>query len=143
VGRRVAISVLVAGALVALPASANAVLSGTNGRIVYIGGPAFGNTQLFLRGVTGSTGAGSTTGPLATGLTLQHRHPTWSPDRTQIAFAHGTAGVFDIYTLDLTTPGGTAVNITNTPASAKTGRPGRPTAHASHTTATTTSSSVP
>src|SRR5215211_1857760 len=103
-------------AFLALPAPAGAVLSGTNGRIVFIKGPAFGNTQLFLRSVIGSTGGGSTSGPLATGLAQQHRHPTWSPDRTKIAFAHGTGGVFDIYTLDLTTPGATAQNITNTPA---------------------------
>ncbi len=62
-------------------------------------------------------GGGTTTGPLNTGLTLQHRHPAWSPDRTKIVFAHGpAAGPYDLYTLDLTTPGATAQNITNTPA---------------------------
>ncbi len=103
--------------LLALPAPAGAVLSGTNGRIAYIDGPAFGNTQLFLRSVTSSTGAGSSTGPLATGLTEQHRHPTWSPDRTHIAFAEGPGGAtgYDIYTLDLTVPGATAQDITNSP----------------------------
>ncbi len=102
-------------ALLVLPASAGAVLAGTNGRIVFIEGPAFGNTQLFLRSVTSSTGAGITTGPLATGLAEQHRHPTWSPDRTKIAFAEGPGGAigYDIYILDLTTPGATAQNITN------------------------------
>jgi Ca2+-binding RTX toxin-like protein len=102
-------------ALFVLPASAGAVLPGTNGRIVFIEGPAFGNTQLFLRGVTSSTGAGFTTGPLATGLAQQHRHPTWSPDRTKVAFAEGPGGAigYDIYILDLTTPGATAQNITN------------------------------
>ena len=100
---------LVLVGLLALPATAGAVLSGTNGRIVYINGPAFGNTQLFLRSVTSSTGAGTTTGPLATGLAKQHRHPTWSPDRTKIAFAEGPGGAtgYDIYILDLTTPGAT------------------------------------
>ena len=104
-------------ALLALPASAGAVLSGTNGRIVFIEGPAFGNTQLFLRGVTSSTGGGFTVGPLATGLAQQHRHPTWSPDRTKVAFAEGPGGSigYDIYILDLTTPGATAQNITNSP----------------------------
>ncbi len=102
-------------ALLVLPASAGAVLAGTNGRIVFIEGPAFGNTQLFLRSVTSSTGAGLTTGPLATGLAEQHRHPTWSPDRTKVAFAEGPGGAigYDIYILDLTTPGATAQNITN------------------------------
>jgi hypothetical protein len=107
---------LIVAALLALPAAAGAVLSGENGRIVLISGPGFGDTQLFLRGVTGSTGGGSTSGPLVTGLSQQHRHPTWSPDRTKIAFAEGpSAGPFDIYTLDLTTPGATAQNMTNTP----------------------------
>src|SRR5437764_1990154 len=92
-------------ALLALAAPANAVLSGTNGRIVFIEGPAFGNTQLYLRGVTSSTGAGSTTGPLVTGLTEQHRHPTWSPDRTKVAFPDrpDAATGYDIYLLDHTT----------------------------------------
>src|SRR5207253_271642 len=83
---------------------------------VFIEGPAFGNTQLYLRSVTSSTGAGSTTGPLVTGLTDQHRHPTWSPDRTKVAFAEGPGGAtgYDIYILDLTTPNATPQNITNT-----------------------------
>src|SRR5436309_5642418 len=102
-------------ALLAFAAPADAVLSGTNGRIVFIEGPAFGNTQLYLRSVTSSTGAGSTTGPLVTGLTDQHRHPTSSTDRTKVAFAEGPGGAtgYDIYTLDLTTPGATPQNITN------------------------------
>ncbi|TMM09166.1 MAG: hypothetical protein E6G00_11135 [Actinobacteria bacterium] len=104
-------------ALLTLAAPADAVLSGTNGRIVFIDGPAFGNTQLYLRSVTSSTGAGSTTGPLATGLTDQHRHPTWSPDRTKVAFAEGPGGAtgYDIYILDLTTPGATPKRVTNSP----------------------------
>jgi dipeptidyl aminopeptidase/acylaminoacyl peptidase len=101
--------------LLAFPAAAGAVLAGTNGRIALIQGPAFGNTQLYLRTVTSSTGAGSIAGPLATGLTMQHRHPTWSPDRTKIAFAEGPGGAtgYDIYTFDLTTPGATPQDITN------------------------------
>jgi Ca2+-binding RTX toxin-like protein len=104
-------------ALLTLPASAGAVLSGTNGRIVFIEGPAFGNTQLFLRTVTSSTGAGSITGPLATGLAAQHRHPSWSPDRTKVAFAEGPGGAvgYDIYILDLTIPGATPEDVTNSP----------------------------
>ena len=103
-------------ALLAFAAPADAVLSGTNGRIVFIEGPAFGNTQLYLRSVTSSTGAGSTTGPLVTGLTDQHRHPTWSPDRTKVAFAEGPGGAtgYDIYILDLTSPNAPPQNITNT-----------------------------
>src|SRR3954454_1339344 len=101
-------------AVLALPGSAGAVLSGTNGRIVFISGPAFGNTPLFLRSVTSSTGGAPTSPALATGLAAQHRHPSWSPDRTQIAFAEGAGGVFDIYVIDLTTPVPEVTNITNT-----------------------------
>jgi Tol biopolymer transport system component len=105
---------LVLVALLALPVSALAVLPGTNGRIVFIDGPAFGNTQLFLGGVTLSAGTEFTTGPLDPMPTLQRRHPTWSPDRTKIAFAEGPAGgPYAIYTLDLTTPGATAQKISN------------------------------
>jgi hypothetical protein len=86
--RRLLIVAAVLGLVLAMPMTAGAVLSGENGRIVYISGSAFGNTQLFLRTVTSSTGGGfSTTGPIATAPTQQRRHPTWSPDRTKIAFA--------------------------------------------------------
>jgi Big-like domain-containing protein/WD40 repeat protein len=99
-------------ALCALPSAAGAVLSGRNGRIVYTSGPPFGATKLFLRSVTSSTGGGSVTGPLDTTFTDQYRHPTWSPDRSKIAFAEGPGGAtgFDIYILDLTT--GVLQNIT-------------------------------
>src|SRR5205807_9441564 len=79
-------------ALLALAAPADAVLSGTNGRIVFIEGPASGNTQLNLRSVTSSTGAGTTTRPLVTGLTDQHRHPTRPPHRTNDSIAQGPRG---------------------------------------------------
>ena len=103
--------------LLALPASAAAVLSGTNGRIAFVEGPGFGATKLFLRTTIGHTGGGTASGPFAGGLTNQERHPTWSPDRTKIAFASDPAGgtTYDIYTLDLTTPGAVAQDITNTP----------------------------
>jgi len=99
---------LVLASLCALPSAASAIpLPGENGRIIYINGPGFGNTQLFHLGVPSSTGGGTNVGPLTTtGLAQQSRHPTWSPDRTKIAFAHGApAGPFTIYVLDLTTPG--------------------------------------
>lgn len=50
----------------------------------------------------------------------QHRHPTWSPDRTKIAYARGDPAMgamtenFDVYILDLTTPGAVPQAITNT-----------------------------
>ena len=97
-------------ALCALPVAAGAVLSGRNGRIVFTSGPPFGNTKLFLRSVTSSTGGGTITGPLDTTLIDQYRHATWSPDRTKIAFAEGPGTNFDIYIRDLTT--GVLQNLT-------------------------------
>jgi Ca2+-binding RTX toxin-like protein len=114
---RLVVVLFVLAAPLAVAAPAGAVLPGTNGRVVFTGGPGFGNAKLFLRTTTNSVGGGAISGPLNTGLTLQHRHPAWSPDRTKIVFAHGAAaGPYDLYTLDLTTPGATAQNITNTPA---------------------------
>jgi hypothetical protein len=109
-------------AVAVLPQAASAVLSGTNGRIVFSSGrvgPDNGNAKLFLRLTTGSTGFPPipVQGPLDT-TTGQHRHPTWSPDRTHIAYARGDSGCVmncDIYTLDLTDPNADPVNITNTP----------------------------
>ncbi len=108
---------------VALPPLAGAVLSGKNGRILFVSGrlgPDGDDSQskLFLRPVTSSTGAGGpATGPLDS-TAGQHRHPTWSPDRTMVAYARGGGScnpACDIFVLDLTTPGATPQNITNTP----------------------------
>jgi len=110
-------------AAVALPEAASAVLSGANGRIAFVSGrigPDNANGKIFLRLTSGSFGGT----PLPAGQVPvdatngQHRHPTWSPDRTHIAYARGDASCAtncDIYTLDLTDPNATPVNITNTP----------------------------
>jgi dipeptidyl aminopeptidase/acylaminoacyl peptidase len=105
-------------ALAALPQTASAVLSGVNGRIVFVSGRGQANddtAKLFLRPTIGSIGAGTAEPiPTATGAG-QHRHPTWSPDRTKIAYAEGptTGANFDIFVLDLTDPNATPQNITN------------------------------
>jgi Tol biopolymer transport system component len=113
-----AIAALCLAATAALPPAAGAVLSGTNGRIVFTSGrdPATNATgQLYLRptfsGVGGPGGASLIT-PVST---TQRRHPTWSPDRTMIAFAQGDSATFnfDIFVLDLTDPNATPQNITN------------------------------
>jgi Tol biopolymer transport system component len=102
-----------------LPATAGAVLSGTNGKIVFLSGRGETNddtANLYLRDAIGGQAQGTAT-PITTATgDLQHRHPTWSPDRTKIAYAYGTApptSNFDIYVLDLTDPNATPQNITN------------------------------
>src|SRR5829696_1474435 len=105
-------------ALVALPATAGAVLSGTNGRIVFTRARdpfTTATSQLYLRPTfsgTGGPGGVSLVNPTST---TQRRHATWSPDRTMIAFSQGDSATanFDIYVLDLTQPGATPQNITN------------------------------
>jgi hypothetical protein len=102
----------------ALPASAGAVLSGTNGNLVILSGRGEANddtAKLYLRPAIGGPAAGTAV-PIPTAVGAgQHRHPTWSPDRTKIAYARGdrpTAN-FDIYVLDLTDPNATPQNISN------------------------------
>lgn len=119
--RTAAMALLTLAALALAPDPASAVLGGTNGRIVMVSGrgePSDATAKLFLRPAFGSAGAGSASAiGTATGAG-QHRHPTWSPDRTKIAYARGdTAGAnYDIYILDLTSPGAAPQNITNSNA---------------------------
>jgi Tol biopolymer transport system component len=108
--------------MLALSAPAGAVLSGENGRIIFASGrneASDATAKLYLLPVPSSTGGGSVTGPIITTPSVQHRHPTWSPDRTMVAYAAGdalcTPTKCDIYVLDLTLPGATPVNITNSP----------------------------
>jgi hypothetical protein len=117
----VLILALALGGLVALPVSAGAVLSGENGRILFTSGrdaDTDARAQLHLLPVPSSTGGG-TVGPALTSANLQHRHPTWSPDRTRIAYAAGSPSCAptkcDIFILDLTDPDATPQNITNSP----------------------------
>jgi Tol biopolymer transport system component len=114
--------VLGIGAAGALAAPAAAVLSGENGRIAFVSGRDADSdalAQIHLLPVPGSTGGG-TVSPAITSASLQHRHPTWSPDRTRIAYAAGSPSCnpnkCDIFVLDLTTPGALPQNITNSPS---------------------------
>lgn len=113
--RRIGVA-LALGAVLALPTAAGATLPGENGRIVFVSGRLSTDqqAQLFLLPVPGSTGGGTVSAAI-TSAAGQHRHPTWSPDRTKIAYARGDSatGNFDIYVLDVTTVGATPVNITN------------------------------
>ena len=95
---------------------AQAVIPGENGRIVLISGRTNGDAgaEIFLLPVISSFGGGTLSPPVASIVGTQHRHPTWSPDRTKIAYARGDSatGNFDIYVQDLTAPGSDPVNIT-------------------------------
>jgi Ca2+-binding RTX toxin-like protein len=109
-------------ALVVMPQVAGAVLSGTNGRILFASGRDVSDAEakLHLWRVPASALDPSVSLALTPAAGVQHRHPTWSPDRAQIAYARGAGGVFDIFVQDLTAPIGTLpVNITNTPAASE------------------------
>lgn len=83
---------------------AQAVLSGENGRIVMVSGrppETDATARIYLLPVpSNSVGIGTLSAPI-TPSGGQYRHPTWSPDRTKIAYANGTGGVFDIFVQDL------------------------------------------
>ena len=96
------------GATAAIPQTAGATpLPGENGRIVLTSyAPDQAHASLFLLPVPFSSGGGTLSGPIATSSTERHRHPTWSPDRTKIAFARGVSSTntYDIFVQDLTQP---------------------------------------
>ncbi len=100
---------LAATALLSTAAPAGATpIAGVNGRIVLMSeqNTGFQKGELFLKPVP-FLGGGTLSPPITNSPTLRHRHPTWSPDRTKIAFARGPAGAggpYDIFVQDLTTP---------------------------------------
>lgn len=90
--RRVGLlSCLVALAAVVAPSAAQAVLGGENGRIVFVSGRESGDSQArgYLLPVPFSTGGGTLSPPFTPPMVGQIRHPTWSPDRTKVAYALG------------------------------------------------------
>ena len=57
---------------------------------------------IYLLPVPSNTSGGGTLSPPVTPPGGQYRHPTWSPDRTKIAYANGSAGeAFDIFVQDI------------------------------------------
>jgi Tol biopolymer transport system component len=119
-------AILVAAALLAVAAPANATpVPGENGRIVLTSYPNTGaaHAELLLLPVPFSFGGGTLSPPIATSATERHRHPTWSPDRTKIAYARGASTAnpsrYDIFVQDLTKPvgAGNPVNITQSAGS--------------------------
>src|SRR5829696_2090071 len=114
----VGIAALCLAAIGALPPAAGAVLSGTNGRIVFTSARdpfTTATSQLYLRPTFSGTGGPGGASLITPTSTSQRRHATWSPDRTMIAFSQGDSATanFDVYVLDLTQPGATPQNITN------------------------------
>lgn len=99
------ILVAVTGLLMVIaPDQSRAVLSGENGRIVLVSGrppETDATARLYLLPVpSNSVGIGTISAPIVP-AGGQYRHPTWSPDRTKIAFANGTAGIYDIFVIDI------------------------------------------
>lgn len=120
------LAILLTAALLTLAPPANATpVPGENGRIVLMSYQNFGQAraELFLLPVPFSSGGGTLSPPIATSATQRHRHPTWSPDRTKIAYARGVSAgnSYDIFVQDLTQPLGAEnpVNITQSAGSSE------------------------
>ena len=103
-------------ALAALPASAQAVLPGINGRILFTSGRDTGNnfTGIFFRTITSDTGAGEVLPAIAPVGMEQLRHPSWAPDRKKVVYARGTpfTGPYEIHIGSLTEVADDTINGT-------------------------------
>src|SRR5687767_8127590 len=105
-------------ALAGMAVPAQAVLPGENGLILFTSGRDGADNddsqaKLFL----GDFRALPVIQPTFTQAAGQHRHASWSPDRTKVVYARGTPGsfvteAFDIYVHDMTT--GVVTPITDT-----------------------------
>lgn len=113
---------LVLAALAGLATSASADLPepGPNGLVAFTSGRDDGATvlsdNLAQIWTTGPLGGGATRLSTETMAdTTHHRHATWSPDRTKVAFARGAAfaGPYDIYVRDLLTGSTVALAVTD------------------------------
>jgi Ca2+-binding RTX toxin-like protein len=120
---RTAVAGVVLSALALTAPAAATPIAGENGRIVLTSYQNFGasRAELFLLPVPFSSGGGTLSAPIATSATERHRHPTWSPDRTKIAYARGVSAgnTYDIFVQDLTQPVSATnpVNITQSAGS--------------------------
>jgi Tol biopolymer transport system component len=110
--------------LLAFASPAGAILPGPNGKIVFTSGRDDGTTslndahaQLWIADKPGATPVRVTAD-----TSIQHRHASWSPDRTKLVYSAGVPpGDLDIYILNLTQPisGSNPRNITQTPGIAE------------------------
>ncbi len=119
--RRLALALVIVAVCGIAPAAEAVVIPGPNGPLVFTsarndGATVFSNPKAqiwFLSGPGGGAVRLST-------LELSHyRHPSWSPDRTKIAYARGAEdpdfnGPWDIFVQDLTAPGSAPIQVTNT-----------------------------
>jgi dipeptidyl aminopeptidase/acylaminoacyl peptidase len=113
--KRFALSAALAAlALTALPATSSATfIPGPNGKIVFASGRAASNVpnppaddseaRLWVADFPFGPPVQVTT--LPAGAKIQHRHPNWSPDHTQIVYAAGIAfsGKYALWIVDLRT----------------------------------------
>jgi Bacterial Ig domain/WD40-like Beta Propeller Repeat len=116
------VALVAAAGLLALASPAGAILPGPNGKIVLTSGRDDGATvlddahaQLWVAAKPGATPVRVTAD-----TTIQHRHASWSPDRTKLVYSAGDAVTkdFDIWIFDLTkpiSPGTNPRNITQSP----------------------------
>ena len=110
---RIALILALSG-LAAMPASVEAVTTqGANGRIAFTSGRnglTNANSQIYI--LTGPGGTATRFTNEINADTIHHRHATWSPDRTKIAYAagNGFAGPWDIWVQNVDGTGRT--NIT-------------------------------
>ena len=109
------------GGLLGLSGTAGAVLPGPNGKIVFTSGRDDGvatfddaHAQLWVAAEPGATPQRVTIN-----AAIQHRHASWSPDRTKLVYSAGNSvtGDFDIWILDLSRPASASnpQNITQSP----------------------------
>jgi Tol biopolymer transport system component len=98
-----ALAILAGSALVPVTADA-VVVPGPNGPLVFTSGRTLTNETAQIWFLSGPGGGALR---LTNSDSLHHRHSSWSPDRTKIAFARGPSGFsgpWDIYVQDLTLP---------------------------------------
>jgi Tol biopolymer transport system component len=121
--RRLALVLAALAGVAALPAGAAAVIPGPNGPLIFTSGRDDGATVLSdgRAQIWYLSGPGGTAQRVTTLELSHHRHASWSPDRTKIAYARGPDdgtpfdGPWDIFVQDLSIPGSAPVNITSSP----------------------------